>query len=134
MAGALAREGEGERANRAVAGVARQPLRVVNSGDHFARPQPGQHLATALLGDAEHHALATATREHAEDQPRPLGCAAVDAAPHLERPVPAMNFGGPALGKLEVGLPDQGAIAEDPEVFMPAPFLERLLEHGCWVA
>lgn len=130
VAGALARQRESQRAHRTLGRAAVEPARVVYAQDHLALPQVDHDLARVAVVHAEHHAAATAARQHAEHQARAFGRAAIHAAPHLQSPVPAVHRGRAPLGVGKVGPPDQRAIAKDPQVVPPAPFMQRAVEHG----
>ncbi|KAH1281880.1 hypothetical protein KXX11_004043, partial [Aspergillus fumigatus] len=93
VAGAAARQGEGQRPDLALRRLAGKPARVVDGIGHFTLPQLPQRPRALGLRDAEHHPLAAAAREHAEDQARAFGGSAVDAAPHLQGPMPAVDAG-----------------------------------------
>ena len=130
VVGAFAGQGERQRTHRPLWCLAGEPARVIHAGRHLALPQVDHHLPRMGLVYAEHHAPAAAARQHAEHQARALGRAPVDAAPHLQRPVPAMDLGRAALGIVKIRPPDERAVAKDPQVLLAAPFLEGTLQHG----
>lgn len=128
--GALTGQRERQRLHRALAGAAGQPAGVIDGIGHLALPQLSHDVMAVVPGNAEHHALATAAGQHAKDQSRILGRAAVDGAPHLQCPVPAKDTGRAAFAEIEIRPPDQRAVAKDPEVIASAPSVQRLVQHG----
>lgn len=128
--GALPGQRERQGLHRALAGAAGQPARVIDGIGHLALPQLFHDGVAVVPGNAEHHALAAAAGQHAKDQSRILGRAAIDGAPHLQRPVPAKDTRRAAFAEIEIRSPDQRAVAKDPEIIAPAPSVQRLVQHG----
>ena len=135
VAGALARQGEGQRLHRAVrrlaarasAGRTRQSASRATTAGRAPRGRSCRGTRNTMPWQQPPDSMP-------KTRPGLLGRAAVDAAPHLERPVPAMHLGRAPLGEVEIGPPDQRAVAEDPEVFVAAPFLQHPVEHGRGIA
>src|SRR4029079_6202872 len=109
-------EGEGEAADDALRRAAGEPLRVVHAAPHLAAPQAPQLGLDARLLDAVGPAVTRAAGDQGEDEAGTFRRAAVDARPHRQRAMPAMDLGGALLGHLEFGTPDQRGVAEDPDV------------------
>ena len=115
--GLFARQGERQRLHRAVRRLAGQPARVVHGVDHLAVPQRGITSSTRCRSMRNTMPRQLPPVSSANTRPGHWR-APVHAAPHLQRPVPAVHFGGPLLGVIKVGPPDERAVAKQPEVLV----------------
>ena len=133
VAGAVAVDDEGERAERARAVRDDRPPRRIRAEQHFAPPEEPQLVLRHALRDAIHDAVAAAAAVEPEHQAGALGRAAVHARPQAEAAVIAVDGGDDPLVEVEHRVPDQRAVREDPDVGLTVrrakDRLERVLER-----
>ncbi len=97
----------------------RDRAHFVDPPGHLARPDAverrGHPVRRQTVGDA----VARAAAIEPEHQARPLGRAAIVARIEAEAAVIAVQKSRPRLGEIEIGVPHQGAVGEDPDRLAP---------------
>ena len=96
-------------------------------------PHLGEYLLAARSWHSKRLAVAAAAGEQTKYQARALGRAAVHAAPHAQRAVPAVYAGVQPLGVVELGFPYQGRVAKQPQILFAAPAGKGSVQFGLGV-